>query len=182
MILRPARRSTVVNEPRTLFIADARPILRDVSLDEEGFALVRRQSAVRDFFDDEEVRRVYYPEVERVLKQATGADRVHIFDHTVRRRVAGAQDRRAMRRASRCSACMSTTPRRSGPQRVRDLLPDEADELLQRPRADDQPVAADPGTVAGLAARGMRRHDHRARATWCRPISSTRIASARPIR
>src|SRR6266478_6365710 len=32
----------------------------------------------------EDVRTVYYPEAERVLKQVTGANRILIFDHTVR--------------------------------------------------------------------------------------------------
>src|SRR5262245_20881451 len=43
-------RSTVVNEPHTVQISDARPILAKVSLDEQGFGLVRQRSAVRDFY------------------------------------------------------------------------------------------------------------------------------------
>ena len=34
------------------------------SLDVQGFALAEQRSAVRDFWDDDEVRRVYYPEAE----------------------------------------------------------------------------------------------------------------------
>jgi hypothetical protein len=124
-------RSTVVNEPRTLFIADARPILRDVSLDEEGFALVRRQSRVADFYNEQEVRSVYYPEAEHVLKEATGADRVFIFDHTVRRRVPGGEDRRAEQPRQPVPRVHVDHTETSGPQRVRDLLPDEADDLLR---------------------------------------------------
>src|SRR5262252_6180370 len=86
--------SNVVNETRAVTIHDARPVAGQVSLDANGFALLGHASAVRDFFDDEEVKRVYYPEVERLVKQATGADRVHIFDHTTRRRVVGAADRK----------------------------------------------------------------------------------------
>src|SRR5262249_29425808 len=85
--------TTAVNEPHTMTISDARPILAQLSLDREGFGLVHQRSAVRDFYDEEEVKRVYYPEAERLLKVATGADRVFIFDNTVRRRVAGAADR-----------------------------------------------------------------------------------------
>ena len=68
------------------------PIGDTVSLDREGFALVRQQSSVRDFYDDDEVRDVYYSEAERLIKAATGADRVFVFDHTVRKRVPGAAD------------------------------------------------------------------------------------------
>ena len=124
-------RSTVVNEPHTLFIADARPILRDVSLDAEGFALVRRQSGVGDFYNEQEVRSVYYPEAEHVLKEATGADRVFIFDHTVRRRVPGGEDRRADQPRQPVPRVHVDHTETSGPQRVRDLLPEEADSLLR---------------------------------------------------
>jgi hypothetical protein len=124
-------RSTVVNEPHALFIADARPILRDVSLDAEGFALVRRQSGVGDFYNEQEVRSVYYPEAEDVLKEATGADRVFLFDHTVRRRVAGGEDRRADQPRQPVPRVHVDHTETSGPQRVRDLLPDEADSLLR---------------------------------------------------
>jgi hypothetical protein len=124
-------RSTVVNEPHTLFIADARPILRDVSLDEEGFALVRHQSRVADFYNEQEVRSVYYAEAEHVLKEATGADRVFIFDHTVRRRVAGGEDRRADQPRQPVPRVHVDHTETSGPRRVRDLLPDEADKLLR---------------------------------------------------
>src|SRR5215510_7275205 len=87
-------RTTVVNDPHQVVISDARPLLSQVSLDEEGFALVRHKSATRDFYDDVEVKRVYYPEAEQLLKEITRADRVFIFDHTVRRRVPGSEDRR----------------------------------------------------------------------------------------
>ena len=120
--------SNTANEAHRVTIHDARPVADRVSLDANGFALVDHRSAVRDFFDDEEVRRVYYPEVERVVKQATGAYRVHIFDHTTRRKVEGAQDRSDAPRQPVQRVHIDHTAR-SGPQRVRDLLPDEADEL-----------------------------------------------------
>jgi len=123
-------RSTVVNEPRVVHISDFRPIVHDISLDTQGFDLVEHRTAVRDFYNEQEVRSIYYPEAEHLLKQATGADRVLIFDHTVRRRIPGSEDRRA-------DAPRQPVPRvhvdhtaRSGPQRVRDLLPNEAERLL----------------------------------------------------
>ena len=124
-------RSTVVNDPHTVFIRDARPLLRDVSLDQEGFGLVHHQSRVRNFHDEQDVRSVYYPEAEHLLKEATGADRVFIFDHTVRRRVPGSEDRRADRPRQPVPRVHVDHTETSGPQRVRDLLPDEADSLLR---------------------------------------------------
>ena len=123
-------RSNVVADTHIVPIRDARPIAPSLSLDREGFALLREASKVDNFYDDNEVRRDYYPEVERVIGQATGADRVFVFDHTVRRRVPGAEDRRDGLRQPVSRVHVDHT-KASGPQRVRDLLPDEADELLR---------------------------------------------------
>jgi len=41
-------------------IGDARPDYAEASLDEEGFGLVQHHSAVRDFYDEEEVKSTYY--------------------------------------------------------------------------------------------------------------------------
>src|SRR3979490_3565038 len=82
-------RSNIVPEPHSLPIHDIRPIGEAVSLDREGFALVRQNSEVKDFYDEDEVRSVYYPEAEPLLKAATGADRGLVFDHTARKRVQG---------------------------------------------------------------------------------------------
>jgi hypothetical protein len=88
-------RPNMVHEPHRMKIHSLRPIQSEISLDAEGFALVEQRSAVRDFWDDDEVRRVYYPEAAEFIKQVTGASRVHVFDHVQRRRVAGANgDRR----------------------------------------------------------------------------------------
>src|SRR4051794_8197341 len=79
-------RSNIVSETHRVPIHDLRPIEADVSLDREGFELLGHVSAVRDFYDDDEVRSVYYPESERLIAEVLGASRVFIFDHTVRRR------------------------------------------------------------------------------------------------
>jgi hypothetical protein len=121
----------VVNEPHTVAISDARPILSRVSLDERGFDLVRQRSAVRDFCNETEVKARYYPEAEQLLKDLTGADRVYIFDNTVRRRLPGAQDRLSGRPRQPVSRVHVDHTEKSGPQRVRDLLPDEAEALLR---------------------------------------------------
>lgn len=40
---------------------------------------------VEDFRNDEELRSKYYPEIEELLRRATGGTQVFIFDHTVRK-------------------------------------------------------------------------------------------------
>ncbi|MGH6719647.1 MAG: CmcJ/NvfI family oxidoreductase [Alphaproteobacteria bacterium] len=103
----------------TVAVHDARPIAGKLSLDVQGFTLVRRPSAVRDFFDADEVRRVYYPEVVRLIVEATGAAKVVVFDHTVR---VGAG---AVERGARAPVPMvhNDYTETSAPRRVRDLLP-----------------------------------------------------------
>jgi hypothetical protein len=63
---------------------DARQLAAPASLDREGFALDRFETAVTDFYDEDQITGVYYPEIEAFLKTPTGATSVHIFDHTIR--------------------------------------------------------------------------------------------------
>ena len=124
-------RSNLTPEPHQMHIHSLRPIADDLGLDVQGFALLEQRSAVRDFWDDDEVRRVYYPEAERFLIEATGASRIYIFDHLQRRRVPGQQDRSRSAPRQPATRVHVDHTARSGPQRVRDLMGDEAEELLK---------------------------------------------------
>jgi hypothetical protein len=124
-------RSNLVSEDHVVPISSARPIAGGLSLDREGFALIHSPTAVRDFWNEEEVRTVYYPEVEQALKQATGADRVFVFDHTLRRRVRGVEDRSAEAPRQPVPRVHVDHTETSGPQRVRDFFGDEAEALLR---------------------------------------------------
>jgi hypothetical protein len=123
-------RANMTNEPHRVAIHDLRPNADAVSLDREGFAVLHHRSAVRDFWDDAEVRRVYYKESEALLKRVTGADRVVIFDHTARRHIPGSEDRSAATRQPARRVHVDHTAR-SAPQRVRHFLGDEAEALLR---------------------------------------------------
>ena len=123
---KPSRREDTM-DVREMRIHDGWPLAGEASLDREGFELHCQSSAVSDFHDDEEVERVHYPEIERLIRRATGAARVEIFDHT--RRSAG--DKRSGVRDPVRSVHNDYTPK-SGPQRVRDLFPNEAEDLLKR--------------------------------------------------
>src|SRR5579883_3323272 len=61
--------TTVRIAPHTVPVRDGRPLLPQMSLDREGFLLQRRPTAVRDFHDEAELQRVYYPEVERLVRE-----------------------------------------------------------------------------------------------------------------
>jgi hypothetical protein len=57
-------------------IADARSAVAPPTLEREGFTLVEHRSEVQDFRDRDEVARVHRGEIERLLKEVTGADEV----------------------------------------------------------------------------------------------------------
>ncbi|KAL2825085.1 amino acid permease-domain-containing protein [Aspergillus cavernicola] len=57
----------------------------DYTLDGNGFQYYYHSSEEKDFLDDEQIKRIYYPETEQLLKDATGATKIFIFDHTIRR-------------------------------------------------------------------------------------------------
>lgn len=124
-------KSTALPEPHAVPIFDARPIARSLSLDREGFALVRHPTVMKSFYEDQEVRNVYYPAVEAFLRATLNADRVFIFDHTVRKRVAGAPDVRDGEPRQPATRVHVDQTELSGRNRVREHLPDKADELLK---------------------------------------------------
>ena len=109
-------------------IRDARPMVDQLSLDKEGFVLLHHQTAVSNFYDEEQIKSVYYPECERVMKEATGAVRVVAFDHIVRNAAMSAKDKTIKIPAKRVHNDYTAW---SAPQRVRDLMGDEAEELLK---------------------------------------------------
>jgi hypothetical protein len=123
-------RSNTAPDTHTVPVYDARPIASEISLDRQGFALLRQETAIRDFWDDDELRKVYYPEADAAIAHATGAARVFIFDHTRRKRVPGANDRTAGVPRQPATRVHVDHTVKSGPQRVRDLLGDEAEALL----------------------------------------------------
>jgi hypothetical protein len=123
-------RSTGVPEAHRMTIYNVRPVAARLSLDSEGLALVTHNSAVRDFYDEDELRRIYCPEAERLVAEVTGATRVLVFDHTVRRRVWGGVDRSTATPRQPVTVVHNDYTIKSGPQRVRDLMGEEAEKLL----------------------------------------------------
>ena len=62
-----------IDDPHEVRIEDARGREGEFTLDRNGFTLVHAPTQVRDFYSPEEVKNVYYPEVERLLKEKLGA-------------------------------------------------------------------------------------------------------------
>ncbi|MCP3717382.1 CmcJ/NvfI family oxidoreductase [Paraburkholderia sp. CNPSo 3281] len=83
---RDAPRPMLVLTPRRMRIRDARPLAEAgaLGLDVTGFELVAYRTVLSDFGDDDAIRSIYHAEVKALLRAATGADKVVIFDHTLR--------------------------------------------------------------------------------------------------
>jgi hypothetical protein len=90
---------------------------------------VHHPTKVADFYDEDEVRRVYYPEMEALIKQEAGAKRVVVFDHTLRTQDDTVRETRQIRDVVR--RVHNDYTEFSAAKRVRDLMGDEAEELLK---------------------------------------------------
>lgn len=111
---------------------------------------MKHESQEKDFLDDGKIKAEYYPEVEQLLKDvsvsvlfeqhvaailrylgSTGASRVFIFDHTIRRAPADVRDGTTQLRGPGKRVHIDQSYRASE-NRVKYHLPDDADELLKR--------------------------------------------------
>lgn len=113
-----------IDDPHPVLIQDARGRESEFTLDRNGFALLKAPTRVSDFYDPDQVRSVYYPEVEHLLRQQLGASRVVVFDHNVRNAT-----RAGLAPPSRRVHNDHTV--NSAPRRARDHLGAEAAELLR---------------------------------------------------
>ncbi|HEX9663342.1 MAG TPA: CmcJ/NvfI family oxidoreductase [Candidatus Binatia bacterium] len=172
------RRKTGSHELMKVEVRDGRLLADQLSLEQQGFVFVEHKTKVADFFDAEQLNSVYYPEVEELIKNASGASRVAIFDHTLR---SGDETEREAKliREPVLSAHNDYTEW-SGPNRVREFLPAEAEELLARRfaiiqvwRAINQPIQRNPLAVADAKSIALedlmvaeRRYPHRVGQTY----------------
>ncbi|KAF2733660.1 hypothetical protein EJ04DRAFT_494853 [Polyplosphaeria fusca] len=122
-------------EPHLVTVRDVSGREHEYTLDGNGFQFHKHVSIEKDFLDDDQIKAQYYPEVEQLLKDVTGATRIFIFDHTIRRQpkdisLADAAETRARLRGpvqrvhidQSYSASLSRVPHH---------LPDEAEHLLR---------------------------------------------------
>ena len=107
-----------------------------------GISSIRRSS-----------RSVYYPEVAALIGRISGAKRVQVFDHTLRSGDEAEREARLVREP--VLSAHNDYTEWSGPNRVRELLPDEAESLLKQRfaiiqvwRAINQPIQSNPLAIA----------------------------------
>jgi hypothetical protein len=174
-----SRRVAGTYRSHTMVIRDGRPLRGQFSLEETGFEFVDHDTAVTDFYDLDQLKSVYYPEIEALIKERTGATRVVVFDHTLRSGDEATRNEKKVREP--VLSVHNDYTDWSGPQRVRDLLPqDEAEDLLTRRfaivqvwRAIRNPIQSNPLAICDartLSADSLiaseRRFPHRVGETY----------------
>ena len=178
------RRKTGTHELKRVAVRNGRLLADRLSLDEQGFVLVEHKTKVTDFFDPTQLKSVYYPEVEELIKRASGASRVVIFDHTLRSGDETEREEKLIREP--VLSAHNDYTEWSGPNRVREIIPDEAEALLahrfaiiQVWRAINQPIQANPLAIADGKSIDMedlivaeRRYPHRVGQTYRLKYSS----------
>lgn len=119
------QRNFGVNEVQ-LELNDIRGHEAEYYLDKDAFEVVQGVSSEeKEFVDDEHIKKVYYPEVEKLLlDNVPGAHKVTIFDHTIRRSNPDAP-RAPVTRVHVDQTAISTA------WRVKLHNPEDADELLK---------------------------------------------------
>lgn len=110
-------------EEHAVPVGDMRRIEPDI--DREGFELVGAPTRIRDFYDPIEVETDYEDEVTALLKRRFGASGVYIFDHT-RRSDGGEGARNPDGLRGPATRVHVDYTDKSGPQRARDAMGDEA--------------------------------------------------------
>ena len=170
------RRSSGTDELQPVEITDGRG--KDFSLERNGFVFVEHPTRVKDFFDPEQLKSVYYPEVVALIKKIAGAKRVEVFDHTLRSGDEAEREARLLREP--VLNAHNDYTEWSGPNRVREMLPDESERLLKNRfaiiqvwRAINQPIQSNPLAIAdasSIAPEDLliseRRYPHRVGQTY----------------
>ena len=144
-----SRRRIGTIAPKPMPLENGRLAAASFKLEEHGFVFVDHKTAMKDFFDLQELQSTYYREVEELIKRESGATRVVLFDHTLRSGDDGERQTKLIREP--VVSAHNDYTEWSGPQRVRDLLPDEADTLLKKRfaiiqvwRAINKPIESNP--------------------------------------
>jgi hypothetical protein len=155
-------RRTGTVELKTMTVLNGRLLAERFSLDEQGLVFVEHKTKVKDFFDEAEVKTTYYGEVEELIRRESGASRVVIFDHALRSGDQAEREEKLIRNP--VLQAHNDYTEWSGPNRLREILPDEADELMKRRfaiiqvwRAINRPIQSNPLALAD--ARSIRFED-----------------------
>jgi len=108
-------------------ITDARPLMDQLSVEKNGFALLKHKTAVKNFHDPEEVKRVFYPEIIELAKKVNGATMAIAFGP-----VARSDDPKTNQGRLPSFGAHVDYGRRTVAEQARLILGDEADKWLSK--------------------------------------------------
>lgn len=117
------RERTGTFEEHAVKILNARQAWEPPALATSSFECVDAPTDVVDFWDATELERRYYPEARVLIREHTGAERVVIFDHTLRSADASRQESRDARQP--VSLVHNDYTEWSATERLRQVMPDE---------------------------------------------------------
>jgi len=146
------RRSGTV-ELKTIRLLNGRALGERLSLEKNGLVFVDHKTKVTDFFDESQLKSIYYPEIEQLIRRQSGASRVVIFDHALRSGDEAEREEKLIRNP--VLQAHNDYTEWSGPNRLREILPDEAETLLTRRfaiiqvwRGINRPIQSSPLALA----------------------------------
>jgi len=171
-------RRTGMVERKTMTVLNGRLFKEKLSLENQGLVFVGHKTKVTDFFDENQVRNVYYQEIEELIKCESGASRVVIFDHALRSGDENEREEKLIR--SPVLQAHNDYTEWSGPNRLREILPEEAETLMTRRfaiiqvwRAINRPIQSNPLALADAKSVAFgdwmvaeRRYPHRVGQTY----------------
>jgi hypothetical protein len=137
-------------EPHEVIVRNGRPLREIFELDTHGFVFVDHPTAVKNFVDQLDRKRVYDREVEELIKQHSGASHVVVFDHTIR--IGDEQAQRSLGARPPVKGVHNDYTENSAPRRLRDIMGDREAErrfkkrwaIIQVWRPIRRPVLTDP--------------------------------------
>lgn len=122
------------HRPHDFVVNDITGAEDEYSLDSHGFQYCFRESREKNFTDDQSIRATYYEDCEQLLKDVTGATRVRIFNHKVRRGPTQWHHLGLKNLANRGPVTKTHVDQsyRGAELRMRWEFPEEADEIVKR--------------------------------------------------
>jgi hypothetical protein len=171
-------RRTGTVELKKMEVRNGRLLTERLFLETQGLVFVEHKTEVTDFFDENQLRSIYYPEIEQLIKRESGASRVVIFDHALRSGDEAEREEKLIRNP--VLQAHNDYTEWSGPNRLREILPEEAETLLTRRfaiiqvwRAINRPIQANPLALADAQSVALddfmvaeRRYPHRVGQTY----------------
>ncbi len=77
-------KTNFILDPRPMAVRNGRLADPPLSLERNGVVLLRRPTAVTDFFDQAQIENIYAPEIQAMLREVTGSDEVLVFGPVLR--------------------------------------------------------------------------------------------------